>query len=149
MPHPSLMEKLREENAASDEISQSDSTGAQPITMGISKFEIKLSLLVNCYRESLRLCKHTVCNRRIMEDMTITDHGGQSYLLKKGADIQLPAGVTHRDTSSWGSDAEHYRCRSYPQGSLHVLWWWPTSVRRKELCIFRDHRVRSCAAAGL
>lgn len=94
------MEKHREEIAASDEISQSDSTGAQSITMDISKFEIELPLLVSCYRETLRLCNHTVCNRRIMEDMAITDQRGQSYLPEKDADIQLPVGVTHRDTSS-------------------------------------------------
>lgn len=109
LPHPSLIEKLREEIAASVDISQPGSTGARTVTMDITTFETKLPLLVSCYRETLRLCNHSVCSRRILEDMTVTDQDGQSYLLKKGVDIQLPAGVTHRVTSSWGADVETFR----------------------------------------
>lgn len=109
MQDASLVHKLREEIAAFAEFSHPDPLGVTSITMSISKFETGLPLLVSCYRETLRLCNHTVCNRRIMEDMTITDQDGRSYLLKKGVDVQLPAGVTHRDTRLWGSDAEQFR----------------------------------------
>ncbi|KAJ4983183.1 prostacyclin synthase [Stagonosporopsis vannaccii] len=109
LPQPSLMEKLREEIGASVEISEPDSTGVKTVTMDIAKFESELPLLVSCYRETLRLANHSVCSRRILEDMTVTDQNGQSYLFKKGVDIQLPAGVTHRDTRSWGSDAVQFR----------------------------------------
>lgn len=104
-----LVQRLREEIACAAETTQPDSTGAKAITLDISKFEAQLPLLVSCYREALRLCNHAVCNCRILDDMTITDQDGRSYLLKKGVDCQLPAGVTHRDTSSWGADAEQFR----------------------------------------
>ncbi|KAJ8116812.1 hypothetical protein OPT61_g1847 [Boeremia exigua] len=109
LPQPTLMEKLRAEIAAFVDASQPDSKGARIITMDISRFETALPLLVSCYRETLRLSNHAVCNRHMMEDLTITDQDGRSYLLKKGVDIQLPAGVTHRHTDVWGSDVSQFR----------------------------------------
>lgn len=108
LPDSALIVKLREEIAASVEIS-SDPAGTQVVTFDISKFETSLPLLVSCYRETLRLVNHVICNRRVMQDMDIKDQDGRTYLLKKGVDIQLPGGVTHRNTITWGSDAEKFK----------------------------------------
>ena len=113
LPNQSLVDELREEIAASIEMSLSASTGVRTIIMNISKFESDLPLLVSCYREALRLCNHTVCNRRIMEDLSIKDETGRTYLLKKGVDVQLPAGVTQRATNVWGSDADQFRANRF------------------------------------
>jgi cytochrome P450 len=109
LPDVFLVEELREEIAASVEISGSDSTGGRVVTFDISKFETELTLLVSCYRETLRLANHVICNRRVMQDMTLQDQDGRTYLLKKGVDIQLPGGVTHRDNATWGPDAARFR----------------------------------------
>lgn len=109
LPDPCLMGKVRGEIAAAVKISSSDSAGIRVVTLDISKFETQLPLLVSCYRETLRLVNHVVCNRRVLQDMTITDQDGRTYLLKKGVDIQLPGGVTHRESTTWGSDAETFR----------------------------------------
>jgi cytochrome P450 len=45
----------------------------------------------------------------MMEDLTIKDQDGRSYLLKKGVDVQLPAGVTQRNIIIWGFDADRFR----------------------------------------
>lgn len=109
LPDTSLVQKLRAEIEAALTISPPSPSGTRTITIDIGKFESHMPLLVSCYRETLRLCNHVVCNRRIMSDLTITDREGRSYLLKKGTDVQLPAGVTHRDTASWGPDADAFR----------------------------------------
>jgi cytochrome P450 len=109
LPDPSLVEELREEIVACVETSWSDSAGGRVVTFNISKFDTELPLLVSCYRETLRLVNHTICNRRILQDMTIVDQDGRTYLLKQGIDVQLPAGVTHRETTTWGSDAQNFR----------------------------------------
>ncbi|KAF1923473.1 cytochrome P450 [Didymella exigua CBS 183.55] len=121
LPLPSLLEKLPAEIAASAKTSPSDSVGTRSITLNISEFEIELPLLVSCYREILRPVDHTICNRRIMQDMTITYQDGQSYLLKKGVDIQLPAGFTHRHTTSWGPDAEQFRTDLFLASTSKVI----------------------------
>jgi cytochrome P450 len=117
---PCLVETLRSELAAFVENSETDSMGARTITMDISKFETELPLLVSCYRETMRLCNHTVCHRHITQDMTITDQDGHSYLLKKGVDIQLPAGVLHRDTDVWGPDAAQFRAERFAPSKLKL-----------------------------
>ena len=97
-----LLNRLREEIEALAE------RNGKIATLDISKFESDLPLLVSCYRETLRLINHSVSNRRITADLTITTQEGTSFLLKKGVDVQLPAGVTHAETRIWGSDAPNF-----------------------------------------
>lgn len=116
LARPSLVERIREELSASVQISPPGPTSKRTVTMNISKFDEQLPLLVSCYREALRLVNHSVSNRRITDDLTITAQNGQSYLLKKGVDVQLPAGVTHAQASTWGSDAATFN----PERFLHL-----------------------------
>jgi cytochrome P450 len=136
LPDVFLVEELREEIAASVEISGSDSTGGRVVTFDISKFETELTLLVSCYRETLRLANHVICNRRVMQDMTLQDQDGRTYLLKKGVDIQLPGGVTHRDNATWGPDAARFRADRFLASTSKIT----------DFC--GDHWLCGCHAAG-
>ncbi|KAF3042614.1 hypothetical protein E8E11_008315 [Didymella keratinophila] len=113
LPNSSLSEKLREEIAASVETLAADSTGGRIVTIDIFKYETELPLLVSCYGETMRLTNYVICNRRVMQDMTITSQDGRTYLLKKGVDIQFPGGVTHRETITWGSDAGKFKANRF------------------------------------
>lgn len=45
----------------------------------------------------------------MIRDTTIADKKGHSYLLKKGADIQMPSGVLHALENAWVPDADVFR----------------------------------------
>ncbi|KAH6876823.1 cytochrome P450 [Thelonectria olida] len=114
---PELMERVRKEVEAATLIAETDD-GKRTVTFDIADFDTKIPLLVSCYRETMRLSNHSVSMRRVMEDLTITSPNGQSYLLQKGIDIQLPAGVTHRDKTVWGQDANEFDPERFlPPGS--------------------------------
>ncbi|POR39694.1 Uncharacterized protein TPAR_00118 [Tolypocladium paradoxum] len=82
--------------------------GSDVVTINITKFEDMCPLLVSCYRESIRLSNHALCVRRVMEETVISNGRGDSYVLKKGSDVQIPAGFTHRAEDVWGANAGQY-----------------------------------------
>ncbi|KAK7421620.1 hypothetical protein QQX98_002087 [Neonectria punicea] len=91
---PELALRLREQVAAAAKITHIDDGSGRT-----------LPLLVSCYWETMRLTNHSVSIRRIMSDHVVRGPDGREYMLKKGTDIQLPAGVTHNEKSTWGDDA--------------------------------------------
>ncbi|KAF4983952.1 hypothetical protein FZEAL_744 [Fusarium zealandicum] len=78
------------------------------VTIDITTLDQKCPLLVSCYREAIRLSNQAVANRRVLEDTTVSDGKGNSYLLKKGLDVQMPAGVLHTMESVWGQDVHEF-----------------------------------------
>ncbi|KID89382.1 cytochrome P450 [Metarhizium guizhouense ARSEF 977] len=84
--------------------------GSDVATLNITTFDDACPLLVSCYRESIRLSNHALCVRRVMEDTVVSDgRGGASYVLEKGADVQIPAGYTHRAEEIWGANAAEFQ----------------------------------------
>lgn len=79
------------------------------VTINIDDILEKCPLLISAYREASRICNGFTCNRLAMEDTTITDGQGRSYLLKKGAAIKMPTGVMHDSEEIWGEDAATFR----------------------------------------
>lgn len=120
LQNPMLVESIRKEVYASVHIIQSSPKGGRTVIMDISKFDIDFPLLVSCYRETMRLVNHSVSNRRMTEDLTITTQNGQSYVLKKGVDVQLPAGVIHAQASIWGPDAATFNPQRFLSSSSKV-----------------------------
>ena len=82
--------------------------GTDTVTINTAKFEDMCPLLVSCYRESIRLANHALCVRRVIEETVVSDGQGASYVLKKGSDVQIPAGFTHRAESVWGANAGQF-----------------------------------------
>ncbi|KAK7428295.1 hypothetical protein QQZ08_005192 [Neonectria magnoliae] len=88
-----------------DEVSPMAQHGADnEVTIDITVLDQKCPLLVSCYREAIRLCNQAVGNRRVLEDTTISDANGNSYLLKKGLNVQISAGLLHTRRDIWGED---------------------------------------------
>ncbi|WXC60647.1 hypothetical protein SNK03_006532 [Fusarium graminearum] len=100
---PDLVLKLREEVS---QVVQKD--GGNKVVIDVSILDEKCPLLVSCYRESLRVSNQATGNRRVLEDTTVTDNKGNSYLLKKGENVQVSAAVSH-NLDAWGEDASTFR----------------------------------------
>ncbi|PTD07921.1 4-coumarate-CoA ligase-like protein 7 [Fusarium culmorum] len=97
LDRPDLVARIRSEAEAAAVIAHDN--GKKTVTFNIAEYEAKLPLLVSCYRETMRLVNQSVSMRRILEDITVTTPEGNTYLLKKGTDMQLPAGVAHYEQS--------------------------------------------------
>jgi cytochrome P450 len=82
--------------------------GADVASINITKFEDECPLLVSCYRESMRLSNHALCVRKVAKDTVLSDGKGNQFLLREGADVQIPAGVSHRLEDTWGVDAADF-----------------------------------------
>ncbi|KAM0211938.1 hypothetical protein ACHAQI_005092 [Fusarium lateritium] len=106
LDRPDLLARIRAEAEAAAVVSWDN--GKRAVTFNIADFEVKLPLLVSCYRETMRLVNQSVSMRRVLEDITLTMPEGNTYILKKGTDIQLPAGVAHYEQSVWGDDVQSF-----------------------------------------
>jgi len=74
-------------------------------SINITKFESHCPLLGSAYRETLRLTNSHIGVRRVMADTWISDSDSK-YLLKAGADVQIPAEITHLSPNTWGPTAK-------------------------------------------
>jgi cytochrome P450 len=97
-----FLEKIR--NEITTTIVRSDEGGIQNLSIEISKLHSDCPLLVSIYKEAMRLMNQQVSIRFVQAD-TIICAGGESYTLKKGAAVQLPAGLMHKSSAFWGDDA--------------------------------------------
>ena len=82
-------------------------------TINIDDILERCPLLISAYKEASRICNGFTCNRLALEDTTITDGHGRSYLLKKGAAVKMPAGVMHGSEDIWGEDAAAFRANRF------------------------------------
>lgn len=96
---PDLVELLREEL----------SPLANDGVVDLASLETRCTLLNNCYKETIRMVQQQVMFRRVLEDITIKDSQGRSFLLKKGVDVQIPSGVPHHNKAAWGEDVTTFR----------------------------------------
>lgn len=83
-------------------------------TLDITKLLPSCPHLFAAWNEMLRLQSNQVSLRFVTADTTVTD-GTNTYLLKKGNLLQLPAGIMHRSPAIWGPDADEFR----PSRFLH------------------------------
>jgi cytochrome P450 len=81
--------------------------GKREVSINITKFESHCPLLVSAYRETLRLSNSHIGVRRVMADTWISD-GDATYLLKAGADVHMPAEITHLSPNTWGLTAQEF-----------------------------------------
>ncbi|CZS92162.1 uncharacterized protein RAG0_02645 [Rhynchosporium agropyri] len=108
---PALIASIREELQAVITISE-PKNGKRQAEVDITKLEDDCPLLVSSYREVIRLINSQLGTRRVMADTTISDEKS-TYLLRKGWDILIPAGVPHRSTEVWGPNAASFDARRF------------------------------------
>jgi len=109
-----LTASIREELKSVAKISSLPDSAKREISINISQFAAHCPLLVSSYHEATRLANSQVVTRRVMADTTISD-GKSTYLLRKGADVQMPAGVNHLSSANWGTNASDFDARRFLQ----------------------------------
>ncbi|KAH7152650.1 cytochrome P450 [Dactylonectria macrodidyma] len=100
---PNLVQRLRDEALPVAHRSTNDE-----VTVDITTLDQQCPLLVNCYREAMRLSNKAVGNRRVLEDTTVSDGKGNSYLLKKGLNVQMSSEVLHNMKNVWGDNIQDF-----------------------------------------
>lgn len=111
--HPGLRDLIREEIDASIETTTSkrvdgtiETIKKQPIdTTTLKK---KCPLLLSAFQETLRFCAIGISVRQVVEDTYLS-----SYLLKKGAMLQMPTRIIHTDASLWGPSVSQFNPRRF------------------------------------
>ncbi len=93
---PDLLRQVREEIEAN--------ALEAPGTISWRKLRDGCPLLNSVYRESSRLVSPMTSARLVLEDTVLAD----TYLLRKGAVVQIAGGVMHFDGNIWGPDAASF-----------------------------------------
>ena len=108
---PGLLDDIRREidavvvtNKEGDELTRS---------LDIKSLKEQCPLLTSTFQETLRYTSIGTSVREVMED-TILD--GQ-WLLKKGAMVQMPSRIIHKDPSLWGPDVDEFNPRRFMKDS--------------------------------
>ncbi|KAF6837149.1 prostacyclin synthase [Colletotrichum plurivorum] len=125
--NPALVTELREEALKVIDI-QANTVGetdrkTRRCTLTIANLQRDCPLLVSTYKETMRVTNRQMGMRRVMEDTVITytptgesgESAGaaQTYLLKKGTNIQAPCVIAHFLPEAWGVDAEQFDARRF------------------------------------
>ncbi|KZL74598.1 prostacyclin synthase, partial [Colletotrichum tofieldiae] len=131
---PELVTELQKELLAMVVVQEQDGTAKADDASGpkrrrtrkcifpVAKFQTACPLFVSTYREVMRLTNRSTGTRRVVEDTLIsytpsaapgevTDE--QTYLLRKGANIQIPAIITNFDPEAWGPNVHDFDPRRF------------------------------------
>ncbi|KAI0544890.1 putative cytochrome P450 [Xylaria curta] len=100
--HPGLLDEIRKEVDACIKTTETGNS------LDIAVLKESCPLLLSSYQEVLRCHSMGASTREVMEDTYL----GQ-WLLKKGAVLQMPTGVIHRDPDLWGADADSFNPRRF------------------------------------
>ncbi|TLS28203.1 hypothetical protein PpBr36_00035 [Pyricularia pennisetigena] len=120
---PGLVAELRAElEGVLHVLEQQDGVRDAKLLVRIKTADLEHScpLLANCVREALRLSSQWIGWRSTHADIEIPadqSPDGRAYLLKKGVQVIMPAGITHRAPSFWSSAAAAAAPESCSDGS--------------------------------
>jgi hypothetical protein len=98
-----LMKDIREEIMAV--VTRQDDT----VSMDITKFHSNCLLYVSTWQETLRHISASGAIRQVKTDSLLSN----TYVLKAGSSIQMPAGVLHQSPSTWGTDVGTFNARRF------------------------------------
>ena len=104
---PGLLDDIRSE-LASIMIKNDDGHGLLH-SVDIKSVKQHCTLLTSTFQETLRYCSIGTSIREVMED-TVLD--GQ-WILKKGAMVQMPSRIIHKDSTLWGTDVDDFNPRRF------------------------------------
>ncbi|KAI1815748.1 cytochrome P450 [Poronia punctata] len=103
---PGLLDEIRKEVDACTKTTNQD--GSTIKTLDITSLKEGCPLLLSSYQEVLRYCSMGTSVREVMED-TYLDR----WLLKKGALLQMPSRVIHKNSNIWGRDVDDFNPRRF------------------------------------
>jgi cytochrome P450 len=130
---PQLRDELQAEVAPVAERLDSDNC-----IIDITKFPHTCPLLNSVYQEVMRLTNIQTATRFVMEDTVLEQPGyngmpPKTVLLKKGATVQMPAGVVHVATENWGADAHAFDPRRFIKAERKGLSSTKSQVEQEKL----------------
>ncbi|KAF2448887.1 cytochrome P450 [Karstenula rhodostoma CBS 690.94] len=80
-----------------------------PGTIAFTKLRDNCPLLNSIYKETMRLAAPMTSARMVHEDTLIAD----TFLLRKGAVVQIAGGILHQDATIWGPDVSSFNARRF------------------------------------
>jgi cytochrome P450 len=95
---PDLLSEIRSELEATLE----DPSAQSEVSLDYTVIREKCPVFMSTYEEILRMTSGIATVRYTNEDTLIQDR----WLLKKGAQVQMPTAFIHADPATWGADAE-------------------------------------------
>jgi hypothetical protein len=107
---PRLLEEIRSE--VTNVITTTGRGAHRTLTFNITKFNSECRLLLSAYLETIRLTTFQVSIRMVEAD-TILSAGSETILVKKGNVVQIPAGVMHTSTATWGPNSDMFDGRRF------------------------------------
>ena len=113
---PQLTRDIRAE--LSNVASATDQESKHEMTIDIRNISEACPLLMSAFQETMRLTDSQVATRIVREDTILSD-SRNSYLLKKGAIVQIPGGIIHNSTTLWGPDATTFNPRRFLKTELN------------------------------
>ncbi|KAH7120594.1 cytochrome P450 [Dactylonectria macrodidyma] len=99
---PALLARVREE------VELLTTRDGDEVIILLNALEERAPLLSSCYKETLRLTNHQVSTRTVIEDTTISDNKGNTYLLRKDNVVQMSIAASHRTEQFWGPDFDDF-----------------------------------------
>ncbi|KAM0440461.1 hypothetical protein ACHAQK_005868 [Fusarium lateritium] len=95
---PDLLTEIRSEL----EVTMEDPSSRQGVSLDYTTIREKCPVFMSTYDEVLRMTSGIATVRYTNEDTLIQDR----WLLKKGAQVQMPTAFIHADPTTWGADAD-------------------------------------------
>ena len=89
-----------------------DNNGSLTRSLDISSVKTRCPLLASTFQEVLRYTAMGTSVRQVMEDIVLDNQ----WLLKKGAMVQMPSRIIHKDPSIWGNDVDSFNPRRFMKG---------------------------------
>jgi cytochrome P450 len=93
---PALLSKIREEIHANALVGLG--------RLSVERLRTSCPRLMSAFRETMRLCMPAISARFVAEDIILAD----TWLLRKGAVVQLAGNVIHFDPEIWGPDCDTF-----------------------------------------
>lgn len=105
-----------------------DSTQEDEISLNVTLVRQKCPVFISTYKEVLRTTAGTATIRETVEDTPLDDQ----WLLKKGAQVQMPTAFIHSDANTWGPNAGEFDHKRF-LNTQHL----PREQRSKRTAAFR------------
>ncbi|KAK2033732.1 cytochrome P450 [Colletotrichum zoysiae] len=108
--------------AIASDLTDSKCPRTRTATFSVAKFQTSCPLLVSTYKEVMRFTNRAMGTRRVLQDTLISytpssvsgeARDEQTYLLRKGANIQIPAIITNFDPEAWGASVHDFDPRRF------------------------------------
>lgn len=105
---PDLLASIRQETSQAVKCLRSYQGSRREKVINVTQLKAKCPLLVSTYRETIRSIANLSSVRLVMHAHAVSAPGHSTYLLRKGAMVQIASGIIHASESVWGPDAGEF-----------------------------------------